>query len=139
SILYELGYKCFFRRVSYQPNQPYGHVYDVVPKTQKTANLPEGYYTIDGTLNINVAEEPTFHYNSDLPVMDRMNHYISNAPKRGLGNDSTQDTNTSGGTKSFDWGKIFDGKFFNNLWNSIKGLFAKSSFKESNFNNAKNN
>lgn len=138
SILHELGYKSYFRRVSYQPNQPYGHVYVVVPKNQKTANLSEGYYTIDGTLNIQVGNEPTFFKKSDLPVMDKMNHYILNAPQptkglsdpklgeyeklylyqrglsgyMGLGNsEAEQTTTTSTSNKSssgFNFGKVFD-------------------------------
>jgi len=84
SILRELGIANYFRRVSYDKNLPYSHVYVVVPKNQKTADLSQGYYTIDGTLNKNTETENYFYKNNDYLVM-KLNHYILNAPHRGLG------------------------------------------------------
>jgi len=86
SILRELGCVSYFRRVSYGQNQPYSHVYVVVPKNQKTADLSEGYYVIDGTINKTTTTENYFYKHSDYLVM-KLNHYILNAPPRGLGMD----------------------------------------------------
>jgi len=51
SIVRELGYVSYFRRVSYRQNQPYSHAYVVVPKNQKNslnfeAILVENQYLI---------------------------------------------------------------------------------------------
>ena len=119
SLLHELGYKSYFRRVSYQEKEPYGHVYVIVPKNQITADLSDGYYTIDGTLNINVGFEPPFYKNSDLPVMDKLNHHILNAP-RGLGNSDSSEKNSW--LKNIDFSKLFG--WLKNIVNT------KSAFNE---------
>ena len=52
TVLLNLGIKHYMRRIV-QPSHPdgYTHVYLVIPKNQKTANLNSGYYVIDGTIN----------------------------------------------------------------------------------------
>lgn len=52
TILLNAGIKHYMRRIkqSMNPNG-FTHVYVVVPKNQKTANLTQGYYVIDGTIN----------------------------------------------------------------------------------------
>ena len=52
TVLLNMGIKHYMRRIV-QPSHPdgYTHVYLVIPKNQKTANLNSGYYLIDGTIN----------------------------------------------------------------------------------------
>jgi|GEM_PF-2461172 len=80
SILRELGYVSYFRRASYGLNQSYSHVYVVVPKNQKTADLSQGYYVIDGTINQKTDNENYFYKHDDILIM-KLNHYILNAPQ----------------------------------------------------------
>lgn len=52
TILLNAGIKHYMRRIKQEMNPDgFTHVYVVVPKNQKTANLAQGYYVIDGTIN----------------------------------------------------------------------------------------
>ena len=52
TILLNAGNKHYMRRIKQDMNPDgFTHVYVVVPKNQKTANLAQGYYVIDGTIN----------------------------------------------------------------------------------------
>ncbi|WP_299134583.1 hypothetical protein [uncultured Tenacibaculum sp.] len=51
TILLNAGIKHYLRRVIINEGEGYSHVYVTVPKNQKTGNLKEGYYVIDGTIN----------------------------------------------------------------------------------------
>ena len=52
TILLNAGIKHYMRRIKQAMNPDgFTHVYVVVPKNQKTANLTQGYYVIDGTIN----------------------------------------------------------------------------------------
>ncbi|ATA67281.1 hypothetical protein CGC48_00790 [Capnocytophaga cynodegmi] len=52
TILQNAGISHFMRRIKQQGVYPdaFTHVYIVVPKNQKTNDLSEGYYTVDGTI-----------------------------------------------------------------------------------------
>lgn len=67
SVLLNLGVKHYMRRVI-QPSEPngYTHVYVIVPKNQKTANINQGYWVIDGTIPT-MAEVPYLEAD-DVPV-----------------------------------------------------------------------
>jgi hypothetical protein len=59
-LLNNLNITNYLRKISqpgYEPSE-FTHVYVVVPKNQQTANLQDGYYTIDGTLP--TMQEPQF-------------------------------------------------------------------------------
>lgn len=84
SILQNLGIKSYFRRVAYSSEKPYSHVYNIIPKDQKTGNLDKGHYTIDGTLNLSVETEP-YYFTKQDKLME-LDHFILNAPPKGLGN-----------------------------------------------------
>ena len=68
TILLNAGIKHYMRRIK-QAMNPNGftHVYVVVPKNQKTANLAQGYYVIDGT--INTMKELPYLEKDDVSVM----------------------------------------------------------------------
>lgn len=84
SILQNLGIKSYFRRVTYRSDKPYSHVYNVIPKDQKTGSLANGYYVIDGTINLSVETEP-YYFTKQDKLME-LDHFILNAPPKGLGN-----------------------------------------------------
>jgi hypothetical protein len=83
SLLAEMGYIHYIRRIKQPAFEPteWTHVYVVVPINQKTGDLQNGYYTIDGTLSEN--SEPLFVEKDDL-IMS-LTHYRLNAPASGLG------------------------------------------------------
>jgi hypothetical protein len=76
-LLLNLNVVHYIRKIkqpTYAPND-YTHVYIVVPKNQKTANLNDGYYIIDGTLKNNI--EPRFSQKHDTK-MAGLKHYALN-------------------------------------------------------------
>lgn len=78
-ILSCLGIKYYIRQIKqakFNPNS-FTHVYIVVPANQETANLSDGYFTIDGTLR--TTKECEFTEAKDL-LMD-LKHVGLNAPK----------------------------------------------------------
>lgn len=80
SILQQLGIKSYFRRVSYSPDKPYSHVYNVIPVEQKNGDLNHGYYIVDGTINTSIYNEPNFYKNSDMEIPIDLKHYTLAAP-----------------------------------------------------------
>lgn len=70
SILLNAGFNHYFRRIAYD-SKGFSHVYVIVPINQKTNNLKEGYFTIDGTVNF--TEEVSFYKKDDLFVEARSN------------------------------------------------------------------
>ncbi len=50
SVLLNCGVSHYLRRVIQEQGEGYSHVYVIVPKNQRTFDLKDGYYTIDGTL-----------------------------------------------------------------------------------------
>jgi hypothetical protein len=102
SILKELGYKSYFRRVSYGPGEPYKHVYVVVPLDQDTKN-PDlknkySYLFIDGTINrnVNALFEPFYYKNHDFMSYE-LDHYTLAKP--GLGNPNSDNWHSVIGSK----------------------------------------
>ena len=81
TILLNAGIKHYMRRIKQEMNPDgFTHVYVVVPKNQKTANLAQGYYVIDGTINTTkelpyiekddvLVNENKVSLSSPLPVM----------------------------------------------------------------------
>ncbi len=51
AVLLNRGVIHYLRRVEVNQGEGYSHVYAIVPKDQKTGNINEGYYVIDGTIN----------------------------------------------------------------------------------------
>src|SRR5690554_737370 len=83
SILHQLGIKSYLRRVRYEADKPYGHVYNVIPKDQKSGRLTgkDSYYIIDGTLNIDIEKEPYYYDKSDIKMeTGPLDHYILAKP-----------------------------------------------------------
>lgn len=84
SILTALGIRHSIRRIKQAGFAPkeWTHVYVIVPKNQKTGNLNEGYYTIDGT--IPEKDEPDYTEKNDLDMS--LQHYVLNGAiqKQGL-------------------------------------------------------
>ncbi|CAL2104615.1 hypothetical protein [Tenacibaculum sp. 190130A14a] len=76
TVLLNLGINHYLRRVIQNEGEGYSHVYVVVPKNQKTNNLNQGYFTIDGTLKI--TEEVQFYQKDDvyLSKKDRLGSVI---------------------------------------------------------------
>ena len=76
SLLHNKGIHFYYRKVK-QPNikpKKYTHVYIVIPKNQKTKNLNDGYYVIDGTKR----QQNEVHYTKkkDIQIMaDKFPHY----------------------------------------------------------------
>lgn len=64
ATLLSCGVSHYLRRVKYEKEKGYSHVYVVVPKDQKTHDLEKGYYVIDGTLKSTV--EPSFSDSDDV-------------------------------------------------------------------------
>lgn len=80
-ILTSLGIKHYIRQIkqpSFSPTR-FTHVYVVVPINQETANLKEGYYSIDGTVKGNV--EPIFTISDDT-FMSKLPHIGLNGAKK---------------------------------------------------------
>lgn len=79
ALLMNLGIKFYVRKIkqpfSAFPDQ-FTHVYVIVPKDQKKADLSKGYFIIDGTTHNN--SEPIFSHKKD--VLMSMPHYGLNAP-----------------------------------------------------------
>lgn len=78
SILLNLGINHYIRKVAYTVPGQYTHVYVIVPKNQKTNNLDDGFYMIDGT--INTMQEPYY-----LDLKDEymsLAHYGLNQPQQ---------------------------------------------------------
>ncbi len=74
TILLNRGVKHYMRRIK-QVNNPNGftHVYVIVPIDQKKATLKQGYYIIDGTINLSVKKELPFLVADDIFVADAKN------------------------------------------------------------------
>ncbi|WP_407268076.1 hypothetical protein [Tenacibaculum maritimum] len=66
TVLLNKGISHYLRRVIQNQGEGYSHVYVVVPKNQKTNNLKDGYFTIDGTLQI--TQEVNFFQKDDVFV-----------------------------------------------------------------------
>ena len=78
TVLLNLGIKHYMRRIV-QPSHPdgYTHVYLVIPKNQKTANLNSGYYVIDGT--INTEKELPYLKHDDILMSSSANQSVGKA------------------------------------------------------------
>ncbi len=79
AILTELNIAHYIRKTSYDIQEPneFTHVYVVVPIDQKTYNLNNGYYNIDGTIEDN--SEP-YAVNKKDQFMSGLKHYVLNGP-----------------------------------------------------------
>ena len=117
-ILSNLGISHAFRRVkqpTFMPNQ-YTHVYVIVFNNQKTQNLKDGYFVIDGTL-------PTM---KEVPFLEKDDFHISVSGLGygyGLGN-------TENGDDENDWMKILTelfGKYGEQI-NNVKNAIGKVGF-----------
>lgn len=64
TVLLNNGVAHYLRRVVQNEGEGFSHVYVVVPKNQKTFDLKDGYYTIDGTLKI--TDEVSFYKKDDV-------------------------------------------------------------------------
>jgi len=84
SLLLNLGINHYIRKVAYTMPGEYSHVYVIVPKNQKTNNLDDGFYMIDGT--INTMQEPYYldykdeymslaHYGLNRPNYHQLNGF----------------------------------------------------------------
>ena len=73
-FLLKLGIKHHLRKIKQPFGRPdeYSHIYVVVPQNQETANLKDGYYTLDGTLKSNI--EPIFTTHHDI-FMEKLPYY----------------------------------------------------------------
>lgn len=71
SLLLNLGITHYFRMIKQKSLRPeqFSHIYVIVPVNQKTGNLNQGYFTVDGT--IQGFNEPNFTEKHDLI----MKHY----------------------------------------------------------------
>jgi hypothetical protein len=87
-ILHNLGINHYIRKVAYTTPGEYTHVYVVVPQNQKTNNLTDGFYMIDGT--INTMQEPYYLEEKD-EYMSGLKHYGLNAPSQLNGDFSIED------------------------------------------------
>lgn len=87
-ILHNLGINHYIRKVAYTKPGEYTHVYVVVPKNQKTNDLNDGFYMIDGT--INTMQEPYYLEEKD-EYMSGLKHYGLNAPNQLNGSFSIKD------------------------------------------------
>ena len=75
TILLNAGIKHYMRRIKQAMNPDgFTHVYVVVPKNQKTANLTQGYYVIDGTINTM----------KELPYLEKDDVLVYHNEKSGL-------------------------------------------------------
>lgn len=75
TILLNAGIKHYMRRIKQAMNPDgFTHVYVVVPKNQKTANLTQGYYVIDGTINTM----------QELPYLEKDDVLVNHNEKSGL-------------------------------------------------------
>lgn len=80
-ILTNLGINHYIRQIKQAGFNPenFSHVYIVVPKDQTTANLENGYFTIDGTLKN--TSEPNFIIKED-EFMSKLEHMGLNGAKK---------------------------------------------------------
>ncbi|CAA0214957.1 hypothetical protein [Tenacibaculum maritimum] len=67
TVLSNLGVSHYLRRVIQNQGEGFSHVYVVIPKNQKTNDLKDGYYVIDGTLQI--TDEVKFYEKDDVFVV----------------------------------------------------------------------
>lgn len=77
TVLLNLGVTHYLRRIKQGVTDGFSHVYVIVPKNQKTNDLKQGYFTIDGTLQQNA--EPLFYEKDDILMQ-------SDIPAYGLAN-----------------------------------------------------
>lgn len=85
TILINAGVNHYMRRIKQAFNPDgFSHVYVVVPKNQKTNDLDEEYYTIDGTINISVEQELPFLEKDDVFIKAKKPQ--KTAKPHGLGN-----------------------------------------------------
>ncbi|GET46917.1 hypothetical protein [Capnocytophaga felis] len=112
TILQNAGISHYMRRIKQEGMYPdaFTHVYIVVPKNQKTNDLSEGYYTIDGTIR----------QFGELPFLAKDDVFIPKA--KGLGipentkNIKTQSTGKHGAWQSFVSAiDVFEGLMPDNL------------------------
>lgn len=85
TILLNRGISHYFRRVAQNEGEGYSHVYVVVPKNQKSKQLKDGYYTIDGTLE--TTKEVVFYKKDDV--------FVSTEAAIGLGSSIVKTINNS--------------------------------------------
>ncbi len=84
TVLLNLGVSHYLRRIIANQGEDYSHVYVVVPKNQKTQNLKDGYYTIDGTVKF--TEEVDHYKKDDVFVAPRSNYTLNGAISAALSN-----------------------------------------------------
>lgn len=88
------------KQPTYAPND-YTHVYIVVPKNQKTANLNDGYFIIDGTLKNNI--EPRFSQKHDTKMAGLKHYSLNGAAPQTFPWDTP---NPENGNLNFAWAAI---------------------------------
>lgn len=84
TVLLNLGVSHYLRRIIANQGEDYSHVYVIVPKNQKTKNVKDGYYTIDGTVKF--TEEVNYYKKDDVFVTPRSNYTLNGAISGALAN-----------------------------------------------------
>ena len=88
TVLSNLGFSHYLRRVIQNKGEGFSHVYVVVPKDQNNYDLKKGYFTIDGTLSI--TEEVQFYEKDDVFVIAEDESTLGSAVGDALANSASK-------------------------------------------------